>query len=138
VQNILEAIAATIYADRAHGLRYGKCKHCGKLFKFESDHDQEFCPAGKRKALNKPTSRSAPLLVKSYCGSAYAQKKRREVEGVLIALFLEGRTKGFSEREIESLWVAKGIDPTPKLREHAKDKARRQAKKATRAGKGKV
>jgi hypothetical protein len=42
---ILEAIAATIYADRVHGLRNGKCKQCLKLFKIESDHDQKFCPA---------------------------------------------------------------------------------------------
>jgi len=62
---ILEAIAATIYADRAHGLRHQKCKHCLKLFKIESGHEAQFCPAPRH-------------LKSSPCKNAYLQKKRRD------------------------------------------------------------
>jgi len=41
--NVLEAIAATIYVDREHGVRYAKCENCGKLFKKESEHGQKYC-----------------------------------------------------------------------------------------------
>jgi hypothetical protein len=64
---ILEAIAATIYADRLHRLRYGKCKHCGKLFKIESGHDQQFCPATR-------------YIKTSSCKSAFHQKLRRNAQ----------------------------------------------------------
>lgn len=64
---VLEAIAATIYADRAHGLKYGKCKHCGKLFKIESGHNQQFCPAPRH-------------LKSSPCKNAFYQKKRRDAQ----------------------------------------------------------
>ena len=61
---ILEAIAATIYADRIHGLRYHKCKHCLRLFRVESAHGAEFCP-------------TPPHLKSSPCKNAYFQKERR-------------------------------------------------------------
>jgi uncharacterized C2H2 Zn-finger protein len=63
--NILEALAATIYADRLDGQRFGKCKHCGEIFKIQSDHGQQFCP-------------SPPHLQSSPCKNAYMQHKRRE------------------------------------------------------------
>lgn len=40
----VEAIAATIWADRCSGVRYRRCKECARLFRVESDHGQEFCP----------------------------------------------------------------------------------------------
>jgi hypothetical protein len=63
--NILEAIAATIYADRLHGQRFGKCKYCGRIFKIESDHGQQFCPRPVR-------------LQSSPCKNAFLQHQRRE------------------------------------------------------------
>ena len=63
--NILEAIAATIYADRLHGQRFGKCKYCGNNFKIESDHGQQFCP--------RPVH-----LHSSPCKNAFLQHQRRE------------------------------------------------------------
>jgi len=48
VQNVLEAIAATIYADRAVGLKYRKCAHrpCNRLF-LVTNPKQKFCPHPK-------------------------------------------------------------------------------------------
>jgi hypothetical protein len=65
--NIVEAIAATIYADRCHGLVYAVCKHkpCSKLFRVESQHGQEFCPAPK-------------WLTSSPCKNAYQAQARRD------------------------------------------------------------
>jgi hypothetical protein len=64
---ILEAIAATIYADKAHRLKHGKCKKCGKIFEIKSDHGQQFCPAPR-------WLRSSP------CKNAFLQHERREAE----------------------------------------------------------
>lgn len=75
-RNILEAIAATIYVDKAHRLRHGKCKHCGKIFKIESGHGQEFCPA-------------PPHLKSSPCKNAYLQRERRDQQKQAKALLLE-------------------------------------------------
>jgi hypothetical protein len=61
---VLEAIAATIYADRAHGLRKGKCIQCGLHFERESDHDQKYCPP-------------PPWLKTSPCKNAFLQHMRR-------------------------------------------------------------
>jgi hypothetical protein len=63
--NVIEAIAATIYADRSDGIAYEACKHCRKLFTVESDHGQEFCP---RPAW----LRSSP------CKNAYQAQARRD------------------------------------------------------------
>jgi len=45
VGNVLEAIAATIYADRAVKLKYRKCAHkpCSRLFLF-TNKKQKYCP----------------------------------------------------------------------------------------------
>jgi hypothetical protein len=43
VRNVLEAIAATIYADRAVKLKYRACDHCHRLFLF-TNKKQKFCP----------------------------------------------------------------------------------------------
>lgn len=64
--NIVEAIAATIYADRCYGLDYEACKKCGRLFKVESNHGQEFCPAPAR-------------LQSSPCKNAYQAQARRDM-----------------------------------------------------------
>jgi len=63
--SILEAIAATIYADKVHGLRFQKCKQCLRLFRVESGHGAAFCPAPAH-------------LKSSPCKNAYFQKKRRD------------------------------------------------------------
>jgi hypothetical protein len=63
--NILEAIGATIYADRLNGETFGKCKHCGGIFKITSDHGQQFCP--------RPV-----YLSSSPCKNAFLQHQRRE------------------------------------------------------------
>jgi hypothetical protein len=64
-RNVLEAVAATIYADRAHGIRRDKCKQCGRLFEIMSEHGQKFCPAPAH-------------LNSSPCKNAYTQKLRRK------------------------------------------------------------
>ena len=61
---VLEAIAATIYVDRLHGLKHQKCKHCRKVFQIESDHGAQFCPPPRH-------------LKSSPCKNAYFQKQRR-------------------------------------------------------------
>jgi hypothetical protein len=63
--NAAEAIAATIYADRVHGVVCDACKHCGKLFEVNSEHGQEFCP--------RPS-----WLKKSPCANAYQAQVRRD------------------------------------------------------------
>ena len=65
VRDVVEAIAATIYADRCHGIDYEACKKCGRLFKVESNHGQEFCPAPAR-------------LQSSPCKNAYQAQVRRD------------------------------------------------------------
>ncbi len=66
---ILEAVAATIYADKAHGVKHGKCKKCGKIFEIKSDHGQQFCPVPDRMDI-----KTSP------CKNAFFQHKRREAE----------------------------------------------------------
>ncbi len=67
VHNILEAIAATVYADRCSGVEYERCKECGKLFRVESGHGQVFCPPPPY-----------PSTVKtSACKNRYTQRQRR-------------------------------------------------------------
>jgi hypothetical protein len=41
---VLEAIAATIFADRSHGLKFGKCGHCKQLFEKQSELNTTYCP----------------------------------------------------------------------------------------------
>jgi predicted nucleic acid-binding Zn ribbon protein len=43
--SVLEAVAACAYLDRFGGVQYRKCKlpDCPKIFKVESEHDQQFC-----------------------------------------------------------------------------------------------
>jgi hypothetical protein len=43
-RTVLEAIAATIYADRRHGLKIGKCGHCKQLFEKQSELNTTYCP----------------------------------------------------------------------------------------------
>lgn len=64
--NIVEAIAATIYADRCHGLVYQACKRCGKLFKVDSQHGREFCPPTRLDIRTSP------------CKNAYLAQVRRD------------------------------------------------------------
>lgn len=64
VHNILEAIAATVYADRCSGVTHERCKECGKLFRVESEHGREFCPA-------------PAWLNSSPCNNRYTQRQRR-------------------------------------------------------------
>lgn len=63
---ILEAIAATIYADKAHGKTHEKCKQCGMIFEIKSDHGQVFCPPGRIDLKTSP------------CKNAYFQHQRRK------------------------------------------------------------
>jgi hypothetical protein len=108
-QNILEAVAATIYVDKAQRLRHGQCKHCGKVFEIRSGHGQEFCP---------PPIRPRGLEIKtSPCKNAYLQQQRRGNEKRAIALLLE--RNNLSESEIESEARAKGIRLTPKAKASA-------------------
>jgi hypothetical protein len=64
--NIVEAIAATIYADRCDGLEYEQCKRCGKLFKVNSKHGQEFCPPTRLDIKTSP------------CKNAFLAQARRD------------------------------------------------------------
>jgi hypothetical protein len=104
-RNVLEAVAATIYLDRAHRLRHGKCKYCGRLFEIQSDHGQQFCPPPAR-------------LNSSPCKNAYLQKERRDNEKNAIAFLL--KNGGLAESEIEATALAKGIRLTPAARAKAK------------------
>lgn len=95
--NVLEAIAATIYADRIGVVRYGKCKHCGKLFRVISDHGQEFCTP-------------PPRLKTSPCKNAFMQKQRRTNEKKNAIDFVSERlSQGLSEAEIGSEAAEAGI-----------------------------
>lgn len=110
--NVIEAIAATIYADHVNGTRYRKCKHCGKLFKVESDHEQAFCPA--------------PLhLSSSPCKNAYFQSERRKNERAGIELFLSGWREELSDREIERKMLEQGLKPSALIRNKARQKLRK-------------
>jgi hypothetical protein len=66
VHSILEAVAATIYADREHGLSHDVCKFCQKIFEVSSDHGREFCPPGR------------PDVQTSSCKNAYFARKKRQ------------------------------------------------------------
>jgi hypothetical protein len=39
----LQAIAATVYADRIAGVKYGKCEACGRLFEIVSSQSRKYC-----------------------------------------------------------------------------------------------
>jgi hypothetical protein len=111
-QYILEAIAATIYVDKAQRLKHGQCKHCGKIFEIKSGHGQEFCP---------PPTRPRGLEIKtSPCKNAYLQQQRRDNEKRAIVLLLD--SDGLNESEIESTAREKGIRLTPQARAKAKKK----------------
>jgi hypothetical protein len=105
--NVLEAVAATIYADRVNGTRFRKCKHCGKLFKVESDHEQAFCPAPEH-------------LKSSPCKNAYFQHERRRNERNAIELLLEGWRAGLSEVELEKQASEQGIHVSTQIRTKAR------------------
>jgi hypothetical protein len=114
--NALEAIAATIYADHAQGMRYGRCKHCARLFKIESAHGQEFCAAPKH-------------LGSSPCKNAYLQSQRRLNEKRAITLLIQGWDRGMSEAEIRASAEQLGIRLSPEITAKAK---RRQSRKITK------
>ena len=111
--NVLEAVAATIYADRVNGTKNGKCKHCGRLFKVESDHEQAFCPP-------------PPHLKSSPCKNAYFQRERRSNERRAIEHLLEGWRNGLSEGEIEKEASAQYLKITDEIRRKAKTRFSRQ------------
>jgi len=107
--NILEAIAATIFADHTDGVRFRKCKHCGRLFKIESDHGQEFCPAPSH-------------LKSSPCKNAHLQQTRRNRQKEAIELLLMGWREGRSTREIEREASASELLLTAEIRQRARKK----------------
>ncbi len=121
---ILEAIAATIYADKAQRLKHGECKKCGRIFEIASDHGQEFCPV--------PETGPQSHLKTSPCKSAFIQHERRTTIGILKDLFLEGWSKGLREREIRLSWVAREIEPTKNQIAEARAKAKKQANRTAR------
>ena len=84
---ILEAIAATIFADRRHGLRFGKCLHCKRIFEKRSGHKTKYCP-------NK-TCKSAALQK----GWRKRDKARREKERLQAAAALANETKRKQRRK---------------------------------------
>lgn len=103
VLNVVEAIAATIYADRLNGTRFRKCKHCGRLFKVESDHDQLFCPP--------------PLHLKSSpCKNAHFQHERRRNERRAIELMVQGGRDGSNDSQIQKKLAAQGLPDSEQLR----------------------
>jgi len=105
--NVIEAIAATIYADRLNGTRFRKCKHCGRLFKVESDHDQSFCPA--------------PLHLKSSpCKNAYFQHERRSNERRTIELMVQGWRDGSNDSQIRKKLVEQDLPDSEQLRAKAR------------------
>lgn len=104
--NAIEAIAATIYADRLNGTMYRKCKHCRRLFKIESDHEQAFCPAPAH-------------LKSSPCKNAYFQHERRGKERRAIELLVSGWRNGLGEAEIEREASEQGLQFSERVREKA-------------------
>jgi hypothetical protein len=107
--NVVEAIAATIFADRANGTRFGKCKHCGKLFKIESGHGQTFCPAPAH-------------LQTSPCKNAHLQFERRRNEKDAIEFLLEAWRDGMKKNKLKSEAAAQGIRITAQAEARAKRK----------------
>lgn len=122
--NVLEAVAATIFADRANGTRFGKCKHCGKLFKIESDHGQMFCPAPSH-------------LQTSPCKNAHVQFERRQNEKKAIEFLLGAWRKGLPAREIERAASGRQIRITGQIKERAKERLSRQSRVSEAQRKGK-
>jgi hypothetical protein len=57
-RNVLEAIAATVCAKRWHGVRQRLCKHCGQLFKVESEHKQIYCDKTCKNAATTKATRT--------------------------------------------------------------------------------
>jgi hypothetical protein len=88
-QTSIEAIAATIYADLAQGVRYGRCKHCLRFFKVESAHGQEFC--------------AAPVhLQSSPCKNSYLQNERRKNERRATEFLIVCWSEGLGMAEIRA------------------------------------
>jgi hypothetical protein len=106
---IIEAIAATLFADRADGLRYAKCKQCRRLFKIESDHGQQFCPAPSH-------------LKSSPCKNAYLQHERRKTERLAIEFILDSWDRGLSKKEIQISATRSGRRLTPPIWNRAQRK----------------
>jgi hypothetical protein len=112
-RNILEAIAATIYAERHHGVRYRKCAYepCKKLFKVESKHHREFCPY--------------PSKSYSHCEVANKKAEARRRGNDFVELVLDGRRKGLSESRIVRSRTVKALGLGPKAMESALKRAKK-------------
>jgi hypothetical protein len=115
-RNILEAIAATIYAERHDGVRYRKCAYepCRNLFKVESKHHREFCPYPSRSY--------------SYCEVANKKAEARRRKNDFIDLFLGLRSKGVSEGRIIRSRSVKALGLGPKAIENAIKSAKKVPK----------
>jgi len=120
VHNVVEAIAATRWVDRHSGVKYEKCDYrpCGKLFQVTSKHGRKFCPI--------------PSKTESFCANAHKKSEARRKQDDFVALFLEGRRNGLSEKRIRSSRAAKAIGLAPKALEAAVKRAKEQAKQQTR------
>lgn len=109
--NVIEAIAATVFADRVDRRRFGKCKHCGRIFKVESDHGQVFCPA-------------PPHLQTSPCKNAHLQFERRRNERAAIEFLLKAWGRGMQESKVKVEAAKSGIRITAQAMAKAKEKFR--------------
>jgi hypothetical protein len=107
--NVIEAVAATIFADRVDRRKFGKCEHCGRIFKIESDHGQKFCPA-------------PPHLGSSPCKNAFLQHERRMNERNAIAFLLDCWSNGLGEAAIEKEAAKQGIRLTASIKQKAEAK----------------
>jgi hypothetical protein len=111
--NVIEAIAATIFADRCDGVKNAKCKHCKRLFQVQSNHGQEFCPSG-------------PSTSSSTCKNAYQQQVYRDRDAKAIAFLLDCWGKGLSKEKTKAAAIKQEISITPKAREQAKKRWQRK------------
>lgn len=116
---VIEAIAATIYADLAQGVRFGRCKYCLRFFKVESEHGQEFC--------------AAPIHLKSSpCKNAYLQNERRKKERQAIDFLIARWCEGLGMVEIR----AKAEESKIRLTAEIVSKARQRRSKLAKQQKG--
>jgi hypothetical protein len=114
--NVLEAVSGTIFADRAHGMRFGRCKHCHRTFKIESEHGQEFC--------------AAPVHLRSSpCKNAYLQTLRRGNEKQAISFLLQSWSKELTESEIRNEAQSSGIQLKPAIVAKAEKRWSRMSRK---------
>ena len=74
--NILEAIAAAIWADRHHGIKYARCEGCQRLFNKESEHGQKYCSDTCKNVVTQRKWRERQRVAKDMAAQRKGKPKR--------------------------------------------------------------